>query len=59
MTKIVIPSNYAQRRRAEYPELTEQLDALWKGGGSLEEMRQRILGVKAKYPKPNRTGGGS
>ena len=43
--------DYATRRAAEYPPLVEQLDALWKGGSSLEEMREHILGVKAKYPK--------
>ena len=42
---------YAEKRAAEYPSLSDQLDALWKGGAALEEMRQRILDVKSKYPK--------
>lgn len=42
---------YAERRKAEYPPIEEQLDALWKGGDALEEMRQRVLGVKKRYPK--------
>ena len=42
---------YAQLREMAYPPIADQLDALWKGGSSLEEMREHILGVKAKYPK--------
>lgn len=50
--KIHVKGDYAERRRKEYPPLAEQLDALWKGGAEAEAMRQRILAVKAKYPKP-------
>lgn len=46
-----IPDYYAQRR-AEYPPLAEQLDAVWKGGQAHDIMRARILAVKDKYPKP-------
>ena len=42
---------YADRRRQEYPPIVDQLDALWKGGESLEQMKQQILAVKEKYPK--------
>lgn len=44
--------DYAAQRRLEYPSLGDQLDALWKGGDALEAMRQQVLAVKSKYPKP-------
>jgi hypothetical protein len=44
--------NYKLKRQAEYPSLGEQLDALWKGGFSAEEMKRKIEAVKKKYPKP-------
>lgn len=43
---------YADLRRAEYPPLGDQLDALWKGGADAAAMKAIIDGVKAKYPKP-------
>jgi hypothetical protein len=43
---------YDQARRREYPDIRDQLDALWKGGDALEEMRRKVLEVKEKYPKP-------
>ena len=46
-----VPDYYA-KRRAEYPALGEQLDALWKGGDAAAAMAAQILAVKAKYPKP-------
>jgi len=46
-----VPDYYALRR-AEYPALGEQLDALWKGGDAAAAMAAQILAVKAKYPKP-------
>jgi hypothetical protein len=42
---------YAAQRRAEYPDIGDQLDDIWKGGDAAEAMRQRILAVKAKFPK--------
>jgi hypothetical protein len=53
-SEIVRPDNpdYYALRRAEYPALGEQLDALWKGGEAAAEMTSRIAEVKAKYPKP-------
>lgn len=47
-------SNYRKRRAQEYPPIHEQLDALWKGGAAAEEMRQRILAIKERYPKDGR-----
>ena len=42
---------YAEKRRAEYPAIGDQLDAVWKGGADAEAMRAQIMAVKAKYPK--------
>lgn len=50
--KIDIRVGYAERRRLDYPSLADQLDALWKGDEAAEEMRRRVLAVKAKHPKP-------
>jgi len=47
----IIHTDYPSLRYAEYPNITEQLDAIWKGGEAMEEMRARIFAVKAKYPK--------
>lgn len=41
-------------RANAYPYIGDQLDALWKGGAAAEEMRERIMAVKAKYPKLNK-----
>jgi hypothetical protein len=54
--EIVCPDmpDYYARRRAEYPPLSDQLDAVWKGLDSPEylAMIEKILEVKNKYPKP-------
>jgi hypothetical protein len=42
---------YADKRRAEYPAIGDQLDALWKGGDAAAEMLAAVQAVKAKYPK--------
>lgn len=39
-------------RKMEYPPISDQLDALWKGGEAAAEMLARVQAVKAKYPKP-------
>lgn len=53
-SEVVRPDNpdYYALRRAEYPALGEQLDALWKGGEAAAAMTARIAEIKAKYPKP-------
>lgn len=43
---------YKEQRAREYPPIEEQLDAIWKGGDEMEAMRQIIIAVKYKYPKP-------
>lgn len=50
--KLKVKQNYAELRRKEYPDIRDQLDALWKGGAELEAMRQKIVGVKEKFKKP-------
>lgn len=55
--KIQIKSKYAERRRAEYPDLAEQLDALWHGMNMDESRRfepfySMIKSVKDKHKKP-------
>lgn len=43
--------SYRAQRKAEYPFIGDQLDALWKGGEAAAEMAAKILAVKNKYPK--------
>lgn len=43
--------SYEKQRAAAYPSIADQLDAIWKGGEEMEAMRQRVLDVKARYPK--------
>jgi hypothetical protein len=45
------PEAYKQKRVAEYPPISDQLDALWKGGVAQTEMLAKVMAVKAKYPK--------
>ena len=53
-SEIVRPEipDYFAKRRAAYPVLGDQLDALWKGGQAAAEMQAKIQAVKAQYPKP-------
>lgn len=44
--------DYYAKRRAEYPALADQLDAMWKGADAMTVMAAKIAAVKAKYPKP-------
>jgi hypothetical protein len=52
-SEVVRPDNpdYYAKRRAEYPSLADQLDAMWKGGDAAAAMTAQIAAVKAKYPK--------
>ncbi len=45
-----VPDYYA-KRRAEYPSLANQLDAMWKGGDAAAAMMAKIAEIKQKYPK--------
>ena len=43
---------YEFRRKNAYPNIADQLDAIWKGGEDLELMKSKVLAVKTKNPKP-------
>lgn len=42
---------YQDKRRAAYPSIGDQLDALYQAGVFPPEMAARIAEVKAKFPK--------
>ena len=47
-------SLYTELREAEYPPITEYIDAIVKGNVEAEEAyKAKCLAVKAKYPKAN------
>ena len=46
------PLSIEAQRASAYPSFTDQLDAIWKGGAEAENMRLRVMAVKAKYAKP-------
>jgi hypothetical protein len=45
-------SLYKVKRKAEYPSIGDQLDALFHAGVFPPEMAEKIQSVKSKYPKP-------
>lgn len=45
-------TEYRRLREAEYPPITDQLDAIWEGEAATDAMRAKIKAVKDKYPKP-------
>ena len=47
----IVPVHYSYARKAEYPPIGDQLDALWKGGEAAAEMLAKIQEIKNKYPK--------
>jgi hypoxanthine phosphoribosyltransferase len=47
-----VATQYQRDRVCEYPAISDQLDALWKGGDDATEMLAKVQAVKAKYPKP-------
>jgi hypothetical protein len=54
--KIEHNDDYRARRKAEYPNIGDQLDALWKfvKDGDLvvvQDMLTKITAVKQRYPK--------
>ena len=51
-TEVEASVSYSTRRKAEYPPIGDQLDALWRGGDAAAEMLATVQAVKAKYPKP-------
>ena len=53
--EIVCPTypDYYVLRAIDYPTLSEQLDAIWKGGAAAEAMAETIAAIKNQYPKEN------
>lgn len=49
--RVVLATDYVAKRRAEYPSIGEQLDALFKAGAFPPEMAKRLQAVKDKHPK--------
>tara|TARA_B110000902_G_C13990446_1_gene468615 strand:- start:34 stop:315 length:282 start_codon:yes stop_codon:yes gene_type:complete len=47
----VDPNAYVDKRVAEYPSITDQLDDIYHNG--LDEWKKTIKAVKDKYPKPS------
>lgn len=46
-------AEYQRKRKAEYPPITDYLDAIVKGDtDQLQRYTDMCLAVKAKYPKP-------
>ena len=45
------PVTYADNRRGEYPDIGDQLDALYHAGVFPDEMAAKIKAVKDKYSK--------
>ena len=43
---------YKDDRKAAYPPIGDQLDALWRGGQDHTDMKAQIDAVKAAHPKP-------
>lgn len=43
---------YYEKRAKAYPDIGDQLDALWKGGADEAAMKAIIDKVKKDYPKP-------
>lgn len=59
--KIQVKSKYAERRRAEYPDIAEQLDALWHGMDADESKRiepfySMVKTIKDSNPKRHNNG---
>ena len=53
----IIEDNYISRRIGSYPNITDQLDALWHAMDQgllpkIELMYSSVLAVKQKHPKP-------
>ncbi len=46
-----LKNQYKTDRKAEYPSIGDQLDALWKGGTDATTMKTIIDNIKLKYPK--------
>ena len=45
------PEEYKHKRQFEYPDIGDQLDALYHAGAFPEDMAKQIKEVKDKFPK--------
>ncbi len=57
--KIKHDADYRQKRAAEYPDIGDQLDAIWKEleqrpllVSDAKNMLNRVKEIKQRYPKP-------
>lgn len=50
--RYLLATDWYNLREDAYPPIKDQLDAAWKGGEEAEAMKQLILSIKEKYPKP-------
>lgn len=57
LTKTWADTEYQRKRAAEYPSISDQLDAILKGGAELDALKATVAAIKAKYPKPIEGGG--
>lgn len=51
--KNLLDTEYQRLREEEYPKVWDQLDAIRKWWQYFEDMKAKVMSVKAKYPKPN------
>jgi hypothetical protein len=49
--KINHKEDYKRSRVNAYPSIGDQMDAMWKGGKSQEDMKKKIKDIKNKFPK--------
>ena len=49
--KWVAEEKYKDDRKADYPDIGDQLDALYHAGAFPEDMAAKLKAVKDKYPK--------
>jgi len=45
-------NKYQRDRRSDYPDIGDQLDALYHAGAFPEDMAAKLKAVKEKHPKP-------
>jgi len=48
----IVANAYKEDRRIAYPDIGDQLDALWKGGDAEAAMKVIVNKVKSDNPKP-------
>ena len=51
LKELYASQKYARERRLAYPNIGDQLDALWKGGADADEMKIKVNKVKTDIPK--------